>query len=478
MNNQAPGLQKELFSPRGSLICVWLEALSCALSPQGLRFLWHHSQGVMATTRFPFLCTGEHTSSWTGRGGHLEGRREEPGCSYTAEKTSRKPPGRSQTVLSQCTAAGSAGWALAAPAPERAVTCWIWWSGWSGWTARTWCSGSGKTLSWEGFARWNGVGSSWRTRLPCWRPRGASGPEGLSSCHWGPLWADDRWNPWPGWTHWARAEKQKRLLEWNIPAQLCRLINSSHPQKVLRGIQLLPLSLSSSNLPSCNQQCLPKEKETQLLQEPVRGRGWISGKCLHVHSCSVDPSSRGAWIPVFPVADPGSQSSQVPPAYRHLHTRAHTHTRDLSQPPDSTISPAAGWTSLVPLVTRSSCGLVLVLKRHTGTSQASRSLRSISTSSHTLGHTLASDAAPQTHTGSWTYVLLQVLALSSPTSSSHLILQTHTTMTNSDCIPSKTLSSPSALHPMKPPLLESSLRVTRRGRVLTPDPWISSDSLS
>lgn len=121
-------------------------------------------------------------------------------------------------VFSQCTAAGSAGWALAAPVPEPAVICWIWWSGWNGWTVRTWCSGSGKTPSWEGFGRWNGAGSSWRKRLPCWPPMGASGPEGLSSCRWGPPWVDDRWNPWPGWTHWARAEIQKRWLEWNILA--------------------------------------------------------------------------------------------------------------------------------------------------------------------------------------------------------------------------------------------------------------------
>lgn len=96
---------------------------------------------------------------------------------------------------------------------------------------------------------------------------------------------------------------------------------------------------------------------------------------------------------------------------------------------------------------------------------------SISTSSHTLGHTLAAVDAPQTHTGSWTYVLLQVLALSPPTSSSHLVFQTHTAATNSDCILLKTLPSPSALYPMKPPLLKSG-HVTHRGWVLTPDPWI------
>lgn len=90
MNNQAPGLQKELFSPRGSLICVLFEALSCALSPQGLpRFLRetprHSSQGGMATTRFPFLRTGGDTSSWMGKDTWRKGGREEPGCSSLSE---------------------------------------------------------------------------------------------------------------------------------------------------------------------------------------------------------------------------------------------------------------------------------------------------------------------------------------------------------------------------------------------------------
>lgn len=89
MNNQAPGLQKERFSPRGSLICVLLEALSCALSPQGPpRFLRetprHSSQGVMATTRFPFLRTGGHLLM-DGGDTWREGGREEPGCSSLSE---------------------------------------------------------------------------------------------------------------------------------------------------------------------------------------------------------------------------------------------------------------------------------------------------------------------------------------------------------------------------------------------------------
>lgn len=46
---------------------------------------------------------------------------------------------------------------------------------------------------------------------------------------------------------------------------------------------------------------------------------------------------------IHPAGEPGSQSSPMPHAYRPLHTCAHTHTGDLSQPPDSTMSPAAGW---------------------------------------------------------------------------------------------------------------------------------------
>lgn len=88
MNNQAPGLQKELFSPRGSLICVLLEALSCALSPQGLpRFLRetprHSSQDGMATTRFPFLRTRGHLL--VDGEGHLEEGREGGTWMFLAE---------------------------------------------------------------------------------------------------------------------------------------------------------------------------------------------------------------------------------------------------------------------------------------------------------------------------------------------------------------------------------------------------------
>lgn len=79
MNNQAPGLQKELFSPHGSLICVLLEALSCALSPQGLpRFLRETPMAQLTG------CDGHHKIPFPqhggtpphGRGGHLEEGRE------------------------------------------------------------------------------------------------------------------------------------------------------------------------------------------------------------------------------------------------------------------------------------------------------------------------------------------------------------------------------------------------------------------
>lgn len=45
---------------------------------------WHSLQGGMATTRFPFLCTGRETPPH-GWGGHLEGGREEPGCFSLSE---------------------------------------------------------------------------------------------------------------------------------------------------------------------------------------------------------------------------------------------------------------------------------------------------------------------------------------------------------------------------------------------------------
>lgn len=120
MNNQAPGLQKELFSPRGSLIRAFLEAPSCAPSPQGLPCLWrktpwHSSQGGTATTRFPFLRTGG-TPPYGWGNAWREGGREEPGCSSLSVCTppaQRRPlagrPAGASAELSPCTAAGSAG---------------------------------------------------------------------------------------------------------------------------------------------------------------------------------------------------------------------------------------------------------------------------------------------------------------------------------------------------------------------------------
>lgn len=107
--------------------------------------------------------------------------------------------------FSHCIAADIAGSARAAPSLVPSGLCWIWWSGWSAWTGPTWCSDSVTMPASGGSEIYSAVGSSWRRRRPCWRPKGAWGPGRLWAARWDPPSESAPQSLWPGWTRWATA---------------------------------------------------------------------------------------------------------------------------------------------------------------------------------------------------------------------------------------------------------------------------------
>lgn len=139
---------------------------------------------------------------------------------FKEKKKKKEGPLQSLAVglcFSHRTAADSAGSALAAPSLSPAEPCWIWLSGWSAWTGMTWCCGSVRMHASGGSEICNAAGSSWTTRLPCWRSRGAWGPDRRQVAHWDPLLEHALQSLWQGWTHWAMAaeRRQAREKDWN-----------------------------------------------------------------------------------------------------------------------------------------------------------------------------------------------------------------------------------------------------------------------